>query len=143
MATIPNVPPNANAGPDITVHLSETATLDGSASNDPDNGPQPLSYGWSFVTVPTESQLTNNDITGADTVSPSFAPDASGTYVIQLMVSDGPDFDYDNVAVTVLGPARRMVLLSALIPVKLNTRSSLYNQQLMLQGQAGKSLSAR
>jgi hypothetical protein len=101
MATTPNVPPNADAGVDITIYLGQTAILDGSASNDPDNGPQPLSYRWSFVAVPAGSLLSNDDISGADTVSPSFTPDISGTYVIELMVSDGLDFEFDNVAVTV------------------------------------------
>jgi hypothetical protein len=105
MATTPNVPPNANAGPDITVHIGEAATLDGSASNDPDNGPLPLRYKWRFVAVPTESQLNNDDISEADTVSPSFMPNISGTYVIELMVSDGLDSAFDNVAATVIKKA--------------------------------------
>ena len=61
-ATTPNVPPNANAGPDITIPLDQTAVLDGSASNDPDNGPSPLDYSWIFVTVPAGSQIGNEDI---------------------------------------------------------------------------------
>jgi hypothetical protein len=101
MATTPNVPPNANAGADMTVNLGDTAVLDGSASNDPDHGPQPLTYLWSFVAVPTGSQLTNGAIIGANTVSPSFTPDVVGTYVLQLMVFDGIDAGFDNVAVTV------------------------------------------
>jgi hypothetical protein len=105
MATTPNVPPNANAGADITIYLGQTAILDGLASNDPDNGPLPLSYKWRFVAVPSGSQLNNEDITGAETVSPSFTPDVSGTYVIELMVSDGIDSAFDNVAVTVIKKA--------------------------------------
>jgi hypothetical protein len=85
-ATHLNVPPNANAGADMTVNLGDTAVLDGSASNDPDHGPQPLTYLWSFVAVPTGSQLTNGAISGANTVSLSFAPDVVGAYVLQLMV---------------------------------------------------------
>ena len=100
MATTPNVPPNANAGADMTVHFGDTAVLDGSASNDPDHGPQPLTYLWSFVAVPTGSQLTNGAVSGANTVSPSFTPDVVGTYVLQLMVFDGKDAGFDNVAVT-------------------------------------------
>ena len=100
MATLPNVPPNANAGADMTINLGDTAILDGSASSDPDQGPQPLGYLWSFVAVPTGSQLTNGAISGADTVSPSFTPDVVGTYVLQLMVYDGIDTGFDNVAVT-------------------------------------------
>ena len=102
IATTPNVPPNANAGADMTIYLGDTAVLDGSASNDPDNRPQTLTYSWSFVSVPKRSRLTNDAIIGRDTVSASFDPDVTGTYVLELMVSDGQDFAYDNVAVTVI-----------------------------------------
>jgi hypothetical protein len=98
IATIPNVPPNANAGTDITIYLGQTAILNGSLSNDPDNGPQALSYLWSFVSVPAGSQLNNDSIAGP----PSFVPDVAGTYVLELMVSDGQDVAFDNVAVTVV-----------------------------------------
>jgi uncharacterized membrane protein len=102
IATLPNVPPNANAGVDMTITFGDTVVLDGSASNDPDHGPQSISYLWSFVAIPAGSQLTNGDISGANTESPSFAPDVVGTYVLQLMVYDGKDAGFDNVAVTVL-----------------------------------------
>ncbi|MFH1701796.1 MAG: PKD domain-containing protein [Nitrospirota bacterium] len=105
MATTQNVPPNANAGTDITVHIGEIATLDGSASNDPDDGPSPLSYSWIFVTVLAGSQIGNDDIVGADSASPSFTPDVAGTYVLQLTVSDGLDSAFDNIAVTVIKKA--------------------------------------
>ena len=113
MATIPNVPPNANAGTDMTIHLGDAAVLNGSGSNDPDHGPQPLAYLWSFVAVPTGSQLTNGAISGANTLSPSFTPDVVGTYVLELMVFDGIDVGFDNVAVTV-----GMKQLATLGPVK-------------------------
>ncbi|MGB9715959.1 MAG: PKD domain-containing protein [Thermodesulfovibrionales bacterium] len=104
-ATTPNVPPNADAGADITVYSGQTVILDGSASNDPDNRPMPLSYRWRFVAIPEGSQLTNDDISEADTASPSFVPDISGTYVLEIMVSDGVDSSFDNVAVTVIEKA--------------------------------------
>ena len=110
IATIPNVPPNANAGLDITIPLDQTAVLDGSASNDPDNGPSPLYYSWIFVTVPAGSQIRNEDIIGVDSVSPSFTPDMIGTYVLQLTVSDGLDMSFDNVAVTVSSQILTLVL---------------------------------
>jgi hypothetical protein len=113
MATTPNVPPNANAGADITINLGDTAVLNGSASNDPDHGPEPLTYLWSFVAVPTGSLLANGNISGADTVSPLFTPDVVGTYVLQLMVFDGKDAGFDNMAVTA-GTKQ----LAALGPVK-------------------------
>lgn len=102
MGTTLNVVPSANAGDDITVSLGEPTILDGSGSDDPDDGPMPLSYSWSFVAVPAASQIRNEDILGIETVSPSFMPDLAGTYVLELMVSDGQDYAYDNVAVTVV-----------------------------------------
>jgi hypothetical protein len=94
-----NGAPNAYAGDDIYVYIGDSATLDGSGSNDPDNWPQPLSYFWTFVSVANGSVLTNADIKDADSVSPGFVPDVDGTYVLELMVSDGLNADYDNVTV--------------------------------------------
>ncbi len=104
MATLPNVPPNANAGEDFTTNLGEEAILNGSASNDPDNGPQPLTYLWTFVSTPNGSRLNNDAISNPNSASPSFIPDVTGTYVLQLMVYDGIEAGYDNVAVTVTVP---------------------------------------
>jgi hypothetical protein len=101
MAAHPNVPPNANAGTDRTICLGSRVMLDGSASTDPDQSPQHLAYLWSFVAVPTGSQCANGHISGANTASPSFTPDVIGTYVLQLMVFDGIEAGFDNVAVTV------------------------------------------
>lgn len=99
-ATAP-VPPNANAGADLTITLGETALLDGSASHDPDQGPQVLAYLWTLTAVPKGSQLSNANISKADTARPSFQPDVLGTYVLTLTVNDGRDTGFDNVAVTV------------------------------------------
>ena len=105
VATMPNVPPNANAGDDFTIYLGQTAILDGSKNNDPDNGPEPLSYSWRFVTVPTGSQLKNEGIMNANTAFSSFTPDVPGVCVLELMVFDGKDAGFDNVAITVkVGP---------------------------------------
>lgn len=82
--------------------MGETAVLDGSTSNDPDNWPQALTYSWRFVSVANGSSLTNADIINADTATSSFTPDVEGTYVLELMVSDGQDSAFDNVAVTVV-----------------------------------------
>lgn len=101
-----NLAPNANAGPDMTVTLGQTAYLDGSASNDPDAGPSVLTYHWRFVSVPAGSSLTNNSIRNSATATPSFTPDIPGTYVLELSVNDGEDNGYDNVAVTVERPSR-------------------------------------
>ncbi|HET8891811.1 MAG TPA: PKD domain-containing protein [Candidatus Angelobacter sp.] len=81
---VPNYPPVANAGPAQTVFVGTTVQLDGSGSTDQDGNP--LTYRWSFVSIPSRSTATLN---GANTVKPTFVPDAPGSYTVQLIVNDG------------------------------------------------------
>ena len=94
-----NVPPNADAGADVLVKLGEVATLNGAASSDPDNFPNPLTFQWSFISVAAGSALTDANITNATTPTPSFTPDQPGMYTLQLVVSDGSASDSDEVMV--------------------------------------------
>ena len=100
----PNVAPNADAGEDRNIILGEQVHLDSSNSADPDNGPLLLSHSWTFVSLPVESRLKNTDIVDANTASPSFIPDVTGSYVVQVRVTDGEAGGFDNVQVTVLPP---------------------------------------
>ncbi|MDQ3580974.1 MAG: Ig-like domain-containing protein, partial [Pseudomonadota bacterium] len=99
-AALPNVAPNADAGTDRVVHLGAPATLNGVASNDPDSGPTPLSFQWTFVSLPPGSGLTDDaNLSGATTAAPSFTPDLEGFYLLRLDVSDGVLVDMDQVQV--------------------------------------------
>ncbi|EXI66571.1 MAG: Cell wall-associated polypeptide CWBP200 [Candidatus Accumulibacter adjunctus] len=82
--TTANAAPIAHAGPDQSVPLGSTATLDGSASRDPEGAA--LSYTWSLTGRPAGS---NASLSGSDTVNPSFTLDRPGNYVAQLIVGDG------------------------------------------------------
>lgn len=82
--TTENSAPSASAGPNKTVPVGSTVLLDGSTSSDPDGNQ--LKYSWSLVSIPPESAATLSDPTD---VAPSFYVDSPGTYVAQLMVSDG------------------------------------------------------
>lgn len=84
LSAVPNQPPVANAGSDQTVRISQPATLDGSASTDPDNH-TPLTYTWSFVSRPAGSTAT---LSNATTSLASFTPDAVGNFIVQLVVTD-------------------------------------------------------
>jgi len=76
-----NLPPIANAGVTQNVLKSSLVVLDGSLSTDPEN--DVLTYSWVILTQPSGVSLSN-----ANTVSPSFTPDADGPYLIELTVSD-------------------------------------------------------
>jgi MYXO-CTERM domain-containing protein len=89
-----NQPPVANAGPDQSVLVGETVTLDGSGSSDPEN--DSLTYSWSLTSVPAGSGATLSDPIAAD---PMFTADLAGDYVVQLIVNDG---EFDSAPNTVL-----------------------------------------
>ena len=96
-----NIPPIADAGDDMPTTLGGIPTLDGRESEDQDNSPDPLTFSWRFVAVPAGSSLTDTDLRDADTDAPSFTPDAVGTFVLRLTVTDGQDSHSDNTAVEV------------------------------------------
>ncbi|MEK7849978.1 MAG: PKD domain-containing protein [Candidatus Omnitrophota bacterium] len=79
-----NKPPVANAGYDQTVRIADTVTLDAGASYDPE-GNVPVAYEWSIITAPNGSTATLSNIS---IVNPTFIPDLSGNYEIQLIVTD-------------------------------------------------------
>ena len=79
-----NVAPVADAGPDQTVAVNDTVTLDGSASSDVDG--DPLTFSWSLISVPAGSAATLSDPSVA---MPDFVADVAGSYVAQLVVNDG------------------------------------------------------
>lgn len=98
IASAVNNPPVADAGADLNVFSGDTAVLDGSASFDPDM--DPLSYFWTFTTIPGGSLLTDGNIVGINTDNPSFVTDTKGSYILELTVDDGMDFTLDTVTVT-------------------------------------------
>ena len=92
------VAPNAAAGPDQNAALGQTVSLDGRTSSDPDQGPRPLSFTWSFAQKPGGS---NANIRNAAAAQASFVPDLIGLYVVTLAVSDGALGDQDEVQINV------------------------------------------
>ena len=90
-----NSAPVADPGPAKTVPVGQTVILDGSGSRDVDG--DPLSYRWSFTTVPPGSTAAFQSLTTPKT---SFVPNVPGTYVAQLSVADAPGND-DSRTVTV------------------------------------------
>ncbi len=90
-----NRAPVANAGPDQNVKTGSTVQLDGTASYDPDGGT--ITYSWAFVSRPAES---NASLSNASTATPAFVADVSGSYEVELTVSDGALSASDRVVIT-------------------------------------------
>ena len=82
-----NMRPVADAGYDREVLVGDHVILDGSASYDTDG--DALSYQWSFVNLPSDSET---GFEGEDSASPRFTADRKGVYLAQLIVNDG-NFD--------------------------------------------------
>jgi hypothetical protein len=102
-----NVAPIANAGPDQAVRVNETVFLDGRGSTDPDG--QPLTFKWSFVSLPTGSTATLSDPTSP---TPTFVPNIAGNYLLQLIVNDGiVDSQPDTVSITAVSAGTVLDLL--------------------------------
>lgn len=91
-----NLAPTAVAGEDQLVIVNDSVALDGSNSTDPEL--DPLSYAWKIVATPNGSTAS---IIDAESVAPSFIPDLTGQYQIELVVSDhiGPSVP-DTVTIT-------------------------------------------
>ncbi|MDP2312301.1 MAG: PKD domain-containing protein [Pseudomonadota bacterium] len=104
-----NHKPIAEAGEAITQSADTAVALSGAASSDPDG--DVITFHWSFDHVPEGSSLTTREAPfGAnhtvEALSTTFSPDAVGTYVVKLTVTDagGLESDPDYVIVTVEDP---------------------------------------
>ena len=85
LITTNNVPPVANAGPDLgNIALGTRITLNGRSSSDADG--DSLTYAWTFVSKPAGSAAA---LGNPNRESPAFIVDRAGDYIVQLIVNDG------------------------------------------------------
>ena len=94
-----NSAPVADAGDDATGEVGATVSLDGSDSYDPDDG-DILTARWRFLSTPSGSALTDDDIENSFSIQAGFVPDVGGTFRLELEVCDSePLCDTDVVAI--------------------------------------------
>ncbi|MCC6620912.1 MAG: hypothetical protein IT385_06640 [Deltaproteobacteria bacterium] len=93
-----NLPPVAVVGPGTTVFVGQSATLDGSASDDPEG--DPLTFAWLLTTRPEGSAAV---VSGTGAVV-TLVPDVPGTYTVKLDVFDGHDLAAVETTVLALSP---------------------------------------
>src|SRR5450631_1299223 len=79
-----DLPPIANAGSSVSVSPGTVVNLNGGNSSDPQG--LPLTYSWTFTSIPSGSAAVLNNPTS---VTPNFTADLSGLYIVQLIVNDG------------------------------------------------------
>ncbi len=102
----PDCDPVANAGDDLSVAFGDTVTLNGCPDDFSQTCPnEEYTYLWTIESVPVDSDLDesllsdNNSDTACET---SFTPDATGTYVLSMVMNDGmEDTEPDLVIVSV------------------------------------------
>lgn len=96
-APVPNQPPTANAGTDLSGVVNTKVSLNGSASSDSDGSI--ASYKWTVTSSPVAVTLSSDTVAG-----PTFTPTAVGSYVFSLTVVDNKglaSLTADEVTVTV------------------------------------------
>ena len=126
VSSIPNTSPTADAGTNQTVSVQTLVTLDGSNSNDPEDGAS-LSYSWTIINAPGGNMATLDDAT---TATPSFTPVIPGTYIVELEATDsGGASNTDTVSITAtntapLANAGQDQTISSGNPVLLNASGS-------------------
>ena len=96
-----NQPPIADAGDDVSLEIGSTVDVDASTSFDPDESPEPITFLWTFVSVPSGSDLNNTNIESPTNVNASFIPDVAGSYTLSVLVFDGELSDSDAVVISI------------------------------------------
>lgn len=94
-----NLAPVANAGPDGSARTSDTVSLDGSRSQDPDG--DKLAFTWKLTKKPSASRTR---MVNESSEMAQFWADVDGDYVVTLTVSDGDLEASDEATWTVLTP---------------------------------------
>ena len=102
------VPPVANAGPDVTIHIGQPILLDGSLSYDPDGG-RIVNYDWQIVGTPEGREERRGEMLVEGNQEPVWTSpwiaraEDLGQWVIRLRaIDDEGDAATDDVVVTII-----------------------------------------
>ncbi|MDX2109157.1 MAG: PKD domain-containing protein [Verrucomicrobiota bacterium] len=132
-----NDPPVADAGDNQSgVPMGSGVTLNGSGSMDPEG--KPLVWKWTLLNMPSTS---NASLINTHTSSPAFLADASGSYLIELVVNDGiQDSAPARVTVTVIDPTKNRTPAISSMPDFIAFTGRLYNYQVLATDADGDAL---
>jgi hypothetical protein len=96
ITVVANAAPQVDAGPDMTITLPASASLNGSANDDGLPTGSMLSYAWTTVSGPGAVTFASSHSSATQVDFPS-----AGTYVLRLTASDGASAGADIVTITV------------------------------------------
>lgn len=98
---VTNTAPFAHAGDDRSESVGTVITLDASDSYDAEG--DEISYGWTLDSMPSSS---NAELTGSNTINPSFAIDVAGDFSLSLTVTDTyGQSSRDTILITAISPS--------------------------------------
>jgi len=126
-----NIAPIANAGSDKIAAVGAVLEINGVESSDPDGDAAELSYQWSLVSKPSESNydgLSTPTFIGYSTFP--FVADVAGEYVLALQAFDGTDYSaVDHLYIEVTDNQRPVAILPNDVIVHRNGSQALPDTQ--------------
>lgn len=109
-----NGEPIARAGDDQHLLPGAVATLDGSASFDPDGST--ITYFWELQSKPAGSAANNTSFSDRTLVNPVFTPDVAGPFVLSLSVFDGTTWSSPDLITITVDVAYRLDVFGSVDP---------------------------
>lgn len=98
---VDNDPPDADAGPELRASPGDQVTLDAGNTTDDQTSLQNLDFSWDLTSVPSGSSKSTGDLGTGQTYDFSTESGVTGTYGIELEVSDGQFTGTDTTQVRV------------------------------------------
>lgn len=103
--------PVADCGPDVETTVDVAASLDGSASYDPEGAE--LEYMWTLSDLPDCSGLDATSVVNGAGATPSVVPDCEGVFTVTLVVSDGINYSDPSICTVEAGGVNDRPIASA------------------------------
>jgi hypothetical protein len=86
----------------VTTYVGQTATLIATASTTPTGGA--VAYSWTVTSAPAQSTIKSSSLSGANTATVSFVPDAAGDYSFTLTATSGSASGMTTVTARAIAP---------------------------------------
>lgn len=103
--------PVADCGGNQTANVGDRVDFDGSGSSDPEGAE--LAFYWTLAGTPDCSTAAAATLYNGNTAHPTFVPDCSGTFLVDLVVSDGEQWSAPSQCAVVVGTGNQTPIAEA------------------------------